>query len=173
MSHGERVVILNPDLVSSDVHEFLELLKCARTLDGIQAIEAYEAALELYDGDLLDAADMPNYRWMYDNAQIALPYGVTTNDYSGKLGYIWPTCSPRAMTTASCGRQSCTRACALKTLRMSGFGRACSGDMSAPGICWGFNAPNGSCGKHSWSSHQMVRTPTSTHSCCRQSLTVF
>jgi hypothetical protein len=47
-------------------------LKCARTLDGAQAVQAYEAALALYTGDLLDAADVPNYRWMYDNAQIAL-----------------------------------------------------------------------------------------------------
>jgi hypothetical protein len=72
MSHGERVVTMNPDVISSDVHEFLELLKCARTLDGSDAIEAYDAALGLYAGDLLDTADMPNYRWMYDGAQIAL-----------------------------------------------------------------------------------------------------
>jgi len=58
--------------VSSDVHEFLELLKCARTLDGQRATQAYEAALALYTGELLDAADMPNYRWMDDDAQVAL-----------------------------------------------------------------------------------------------------
>jgi hypothetical protein len=72
MSHGERVVTMNPDVISSDVHEFLELLTCARTLDGPEAIQAYEEALSLYEGDLLDRADVPNYRWMYDNAQIAL-----------------------------------------------------------------------------------------------------
>ena len=72
MSHGERLVTMNPDVISSDVHEFLELLKVARTLDGADAILAYESALELYTGDLLDTLDMPNYRWMYDGAQIAL-----------------------------------------------------------------------------------------------------
>src|SRR5207253_10186922 len=45
MSHGERVVTMNPDLISSDVHEFLELLKIARTLDGADAIGAYDAAV--------------------------------------------------------------------------------------------------------------------------------
>ena len=72
MSHGERLVTMNPDVISSDVHEFLELLKAARTLDCADAIRAYEAALELYGGDLLDTLDMPNYRWMSDSAQIEL-----------------------------------------------------------------------------------------------------
>jgi hypothetical protein len=72
MGHGERVVELDPEIVSSDVHEFLELLRCARTLESPEAIQAYEAALALYVGDLLDAPDMPNFRWMYDGAQIAL-----------------------------------------------------------------------------------------------------
>ena len=40
MSHGERVATMNPDLISSDVHEFLELLKIARTLDGAETIGA-------------------------------------------------------------------------------------------------------------------------------------
>ena len=29
MSHGERLVTMNPEVISSDVHEFLELLKAA------------------------------------------------------------------------------------------------------------------------------------------------
>jgi nucleoid-associated protein YgaU/DNA-binding SARP family transcriptional activator len=72
MNHGERIVTLNPDVVASDVQEFLELLNCARTLEPADATQAYEAALALHRGDLLDAADMPNFRWMYDGAQIAL-----------------------------------------------------------------------------------------------------
>jgi DNA-binding SARP family transcriptional activator len=72
-SHGERVVCLDPTLVSSDVHEFLELLDCARTLQREAAIEAYGAALALYKGDLLDSSDMPSYRWMYDEGpQVSL-----------------------------------------------------------------------------------------------------
>src|SRR5579859_6626529 len=71
-AHGERVVSLDPEVVSSDVHEFLELLNCAHKLDSSAATQAYEAALALYRGDLLDAPDVPNFRWMYDGAQIAL-----------------------------------------------------------------------------------------------------
>ena len=72
MKHGQRIVTLNPDVVASDVQEFLELLNSARTLEPADAIRAYEAALALYRGDLLDAADMPHFRWMFDGAQIAL-----------------------------------------------------------------------------------------------------
>ena len=56
MKHGQRIVTLNPDVVASDVQEFLELLNSARTLEPADAIRAYEAALALYRGDLLDAA---------------------------------------------------------------------------------------------------------------------
>jgi hypothetical protein len=67
------VVCLDPKLVSSDVHEFLELLECVRTLPPEAAIEAYEAALALYRGDLLDSSDVPSYRWMYDEGpQVSL-----------------------------------------------------------------------------------------------------
>jgi len=72
-SHGERVVSLDSTLVSSDVHEFLELLECARRLPREAAIEAYGAALALYKGDLLDSSDMASYRWMYDEGpQVSL-----------------------------------------------------------------------------------------------------
>ena len=71
-AHGERVVVINPEVISSDVHEFLEILQCARKLETPAAIQAYEEALGLYRGDLLDSLDVPNFRWMYDGAQIAL-----------------------------------------------------------------------------------------------------
>jgi len=71
-AHGERVVVVDPEIIGSDVHEFLELVQCARRLKPAAAICAYEAALALYGGDLLDALDVPNYRWMYDGPQIAL-----------------------------------------------------------------------------------------------------
>ena len=70
---GEKVVLLDTSVVSSDVHEFTELLDLAHGLKPPDAIEAYEAALALYRGDLLDASDMRKYRWMYDaDPQIAL-----------------------------------------------------------------------------------------------------
>lgn len=72
-THGEKVVFLDASVVSSDVHEFTELLNCARQLELAAAIEAYEAALDLYSGDLLDSSDIPNYRRMYDDdPQVAL-----------------------------------------------------------------------------------------------------
>jgi hypothetical protein len=41
---------LEPDLVSSDVHECLELLKSARTLDRPATIQTYDEPLELVHG---------------------------------------------------------------------------------------------------------------------------
>jgi nucleoid-associated protein YgaU len=64
--HTEKVTSLDPRLVASDVHEFTELLRVAPTLQGEDAIKAYEAALDLYRGDLLDSSSVPIYRWMYD-----------------------------------------------------------------------------------------------------------
>jgi hypothetical protein len=70
---GEKVVTLDTTVVSSDVHEFTELLDLAGRLPPGDAIEAYDAALRLYKGDLLDASDMRKYRWMYDDdPQIAV-----------------------------------------------------------------------------------------------------
>src|SRR5712692_6424132 len=44
-----------------------------RTLPPEAAIEAYEAALALYRGDLLDSSDVPSYRWTYDEGpQVSL-----------------------------------------------------------------------------------------------------
>jgi hypothetical protein len=71
--HGQKVICLDTAIVASDVHELTELLRSARTFEPPAAIEAYEAALALYQGDLLDSPDVPNYRWMYDDdPQVAL-----------------------------------------------------------------------------------------------------
>jgi hypothetical protein len=51
---GEKVVALDTQVVSSDVHEFMALLEGVDKLQPAAAIEAYEAALALYRGDLLD-----------------------------------------------------------------------------------------------------------------------
>jgi hypothetical protein len=72
-SHTDKVLTLDTRVVASDVHEFTELLNVAETLPREHAIEAYEAAIALYRGELLDASDTPTYRWMYDEEpQIAL-----------------------------------------------------------------------------------------------------
>jgi two-component SAPR family response regulator len=67
-----QVYALNPAVVCSDVHLFLELIQRAKSLSGTDAIEAYEEAIELYRGDLLDGSDVPTYAWLYDGEAIAL-----------------------------------------------------------------------------------------------------
>jgi two-component SAPR family response regulator len=57
--HGENVVSLDVSVVASDVHEFTQLLRCADRLVGAAAIDALEAAVSLYGGDLLDGPDVP------------------------------------------------------------------------------------------------------------------
>jgi two-component SAPR family response regulator len=67
-----QVYSLNPAAVCSDVHLFLELTQQAKSLTGAEAIQAYEEAVALYRGDLLDASDVPTYPWLYDVESIAL-----------------------------------------------------------------------------------------------------
>jgi hypothetical protein len=64
-------VVLAPAVVASDVHRFVELLRLAPTASREEAIAAYEAALGLYAGDLLDAADVPPWWWLYDGPEVA------------------------------------------------------------------------------------------------------
>jgi len=45
-------------------------------MEGVDAIQAYEAALALYTGDLFDTPDMPTRPWLYDGARIALTLRV-------------------------------------------------------------------------------------------------
>ena len=107
MKHGQRIVTWNPDVVASDVQEFLELLNSARTLEPADAIQAYEAALALYRGDLLDAADMPHFRWMFDGAQIALTLRSDYQLRQRETRLLWRTCWPRGTRTRWPGRRSC------------------------------------------------------------------
>jgi hypothetical protein len=72
---GEKVIALDPALVASDVHEFTLLLDIARKLEPVAAVDAYEAAIGLYGGDLLDSPAVPKYRWLYDeHPQVALTF---------------------------------------------------------------------------------------------------
>jgi hypothetical protein len=61
-----QVYSLNPAVACSDVHLFLELTQRAKSLTGAEAIQAFEEAVALYRGDLLDASDVPTYPWLYD-----------------------------------------------------------------------------------------------------------
>jgi hypothetical protein len=63
---------LDPSLVASDKHRFVELLRCAQHAPRAEAIAAYEAALAVYQGDLLDRPDVPSWWWLYDGPEVAL-----------------------------------------------------------------------------------------------------
>jgi len=62
---------LDRRVIESDVHRFLLLLDAARTLPSEDAVPAYEQALELYRGDLLNRTDVPSYRWFDEGARPA------------------------------------------------------------------------------------------------------
>lgn len=66
-----RVYRLDPRVIASDVHRFVELAAWAKSLTRSDAIAAYEEALALYDGDLLDSVAVPTYTWLYDGAALA------------------------------------------------------------------------------------------------------
>jgi two-component SAPR family response regulator len=62
---------LDPSVIETDVHCFLKLLEDARLSSGREeAVLAYEQALELYRGDLLDRPDVPSYRWLDDGPRV-------------------------------------------------------------------------------------------------------
>src|SRR5207237_403392 len=66
-----RVYRLDPRVIASDVHQFVELANWAKSLPRPDAIAAYEEALALYGGDLLESVAVPTYPWLYDGAAIA------------------------------------------------------------------------------------------------------
>src|SRR5262249_20643288 len=66
-----RVFRLDPGVIASDVHQFVELASWAKSLPRLDAIAAYEEALALYRGDLLESVAVPTYPWLYDRAAIA------------------------------------------------------------------------------------------------------
>jgi hypothetical protein len=61
---------LDPNVIESDVHCFLRYLDEGRSLPREGAIQAYERALKLYRGDLLDRPDVPSYRWLDDGPRV-------------------------------------------------------------------------------------------------------
>jgi hypothetical protein len=61
---------LNLAVIESDVHRFLKLVESGRRLDRDQAIDAYEEALDLYQGGLLERPDVPPYRWLDDGPRV-------------------------------------------------------------------------------------------------------
>jgi len=61
---------LNLAVIETDVHRFLKLLREAESLGPEDAAAAYEEALELYRGDMLDRPDVPSYRWIDDGPRL-------------------------------------------------------------------------------------------------------
>ena len=70
MEKQHPVYRLNPLVIESDVHRFLKLVEEARSLAPDEAVAAYEEALELYRGDLLDRPDVPPYRWLDEGPRL-------------------------------------------------------------------------------------------------------
>ena len=61
---------LNPAVIESDVHRFLKLLHDVESMGPDDAVGAYEEALVLYRGDLLERPDVPDYRWLDDGPRL-------------------------------------------------------------------------------------------------------
>jgi hypothetical protein len=61
---------LNASVIESDVHRFIKLVQEAKSLPPESACAAYEAALDLYGGDLLERPDVPPYRWMDEGPRL-------------------------------------------------------------------------------------------------------
>jgi len=61
---------LNASVIESDVHRFIKLVQEAKSLPEESACAAYEAALDLYGGDLLERPDVPPYRWMDEGPRL-------------------------------------------------------------------------------------------------------
>jgi DNA-binding SARP family transcriptional activator len=67
-----QIYRFNPRLIQSDVQRFLAMLDAApKQATREEQIAAYEAALALYRGDLLDRAGAPNHYWLYDGPEVA------------------------------------------------------------------------------------------------------
>ncbi len=65
---GAQLRLGSPSSVASPMLAY----QSAKLLTGTEAIQAYEEAVALYRGDLLDASDVPTYPWLYDGQGIAL-----------------------------------------------------------------------------------------------------
>jgi hypothetical protein len=61
---------LNATVIESDVHRFIKLVQEAKSLPPESACAAYEAALDLYGGNLLERPDVPPYRWMDEGPRL-------------------------------------------------------------------------------------------------------
>jgi len=163
---GEKVVLLDTSVVSSDVHEFIEVLDLARGLKPPDAIAAYEAVLGLYRVDLLDASDMRKYRWTYDGTPRSRSGGAASSAQSTKRrDSNWQDCSPRGRSRGWHVRRSCTQLYAARTSTTSTSGPRCSAFTSARAARLGWKAR---CGDFATpgSSWAPPMSPTSTACLC-------
>jgi two-component SAPR family response regulator len=71
-SDRDGVCRLDTRVVWSDAHEFVRLCRQARHATADGAIDAYERALELYRGDLLDGHGARFYDWVHDRGDGAV-----------------------------------------------------------------------------------------------------
>jgi hypothetical protein len=109
MDKQHPVYRLNPTVIESDVHRFLKLVEEAKALAPDEAIAAYEEALELYRGDLLDRPDVPPYRWLDEGPRLLdlrVKYARMQQQARRRLRTCWqmgPTSSwlePKSCTSA-------------------------------------------------------------------------
>jgi DNA-binding SARP family transcriptional activator len=61
-----RVIRLDPEVVGSDVHRFVETSRRARSSKGDEAIALFEQTRTLYTGDLFDSPAAPPFTWAID-----------------------------------------------------------------------------------------------------------
>jgi hypothetical protein len=111
-AQGEAIVTLDPEVMASDVHEFTELLRLAETLPPAAAIAAYEAALRVYQGDLLDSPAVRMYsrlvriRYTVEWAQVAQPSPRRASDRITTPPRASPSMTP-LMASLTPQRQRC------------------------------------------------------------------
>src|SRR5207244_7723033 len=75
----------------------------AKRLESEEAIAAYEEALELYGGDLLDRPDVPPYRWLYDGPRLIdlrVRYAAMRNQVRRRLADLLSSGSEEQLTRA-------------------------------------------------------------------------
>ncbi|MBV9578102.1 MAG: LysM peptidoglycan-binding domain-containing protein [Chloroflexi bacterium] len=76
-----RVLRVDPEIVHSDAHEFLELLHSVRINPDDTAIQRLEHARALYVGDLLTGPDVRRYAWLDERDDS----GVTLREHFRRL----------------------------------------------------------------------------------------
>lgn len=72
---------LDPRLITSDVHEFLDLCQTGQRSPPAQAIDAYGKAREMYRGDLLVGRNARFFEWVHDREGATTPRDRYREEY--------------------------------------------------------------------------------------------